>query len=150
MSTEKWRSSPKPRLKKCGAAKDGQPRAEKSELAARETENSEPGTPAADLPDDTPAEVKQARLAELQAKLEAQGAQARQQMLGRIERVLVEGHASKDASELAGRTDKNCVVNFPGDAALIGSLVDLRITDAMAHTLRGELLGDILLAKAAS
>jgi len=109
-----------------------------------------PGTPAAELQDDTPAQVKQARLAELQAKLELQGAQARSYMLGRVERVLVEGHASKDATELAGRADNNRVVNFPGAAALIGSLVDVRITAAKAHTLRGELLSDSVAARAAS
>jgi len=109
-----------------------------------------PGTPAADLADDTPAAVKQARLAELQAKLEFQGAQARASMLGRVERVLVEGHASKDVAELAGRADNNRVVNFPGDEALIGHLVDVRITAAKAHTLRGELLSDSVLAMVAS
>ena len=108
-----------------------------------------PGTPAADLHDDTPAQVKQSRLAELQAKLEFQGAQARAQMLGRVERVLVEGPSSKDEAELAGRAGNNRLVNFPGDAALIGSLVDVRITAAKAHTLRGELLGEPLAASAA-
>ena len=108
-----------------------------------------PGTPAADLPDTTPAEVKEARLAELQARLDAQGAAARARMLGSVEAVLVEGPSSKDAAELAGRTANNRLVNFPGAATLIGSMVTLRITAAKAHTLRGELLGEPLAASAA-
>ena len=101
-----------------------------------------PGTPAADLQDATPLAVKEARLAELQARLEAQAAAGRLRMLGSIERVLVEGQAAKDARELVGRTDNNVVVNFPGAAALIGALVDLRISGARTHTLRGELLAE--------
>ena len=99
-----------------------------------------PGTPAADLADDTPQAVKEARLAELQALLDAQGAAARAQMVGGVERVLVVSHGTKDPGELAGRTANNQMVNFPGAAALIGRCVDLRITAAKAHTLRGELI----------
>ncbi len=101
-----------------------------------------PGTPAAELGDDTPAEVKEQRLAQLQRRIDLQGADERRRMLGRVERVLVEGHAAKDPAELAGRTDNNVVVNFPGAAALIGRLVELRITQAMTHSLRGELLAE--------
>ena len=101
-----------------------------------------PGTPAADLADDTSLELKQQRLAELQQLLEVQGREARAAMLGCVERVLVEGHASKDQRELAGRTDNNRIVNFAGDASLIGSYVELRISAAKAHSLRGELCAE--------
>ena len=108
-----------------------------------------PGTPAAELADATPAAVKQARLAELQAKIEAQGAQARDAMLGNIERVLVEGCSSKDEAELAGRGENNRMVNFPGPSSLIGSLVDVRITATNSHSLRGELPLPLLAARVA-
>ena len=99
-----------------------------------------PGTPAADLADDTPKAVKEERLMRLQQKITDQAAGISRRMLGSMERVLVEGPARKDAAELAARTDNNRVVNFSGPARLIGELVDLRITAAMSHTLRGELL----------
>ena len=99
-----------------------------------------PGTPAADLADDTPKAVKEERLMRLQQKITEQAAGISRRMLGSMERVLVEGPARKDAAELAARTDNNRVVNFSGPARLIGELVDLRITAAMSHTLRGELL----------
>ncbi len=108
-----------------------------------------PGTPAAELTDATPAAVKQARLAELQALIETQGAQARDAMLGNIERVLVEGRSSKDEAELAGRGENNRMVNFPGPSSLIGSLVDVRITATNSHSLRGELPQPLLAARAA-
>ena len=59
-------------------------------------------------------------------------------MIGTVQRVLVDGHARKDASELSGRTDNNRVVNFPGRARLLGRFVDVRITAALPHSLRGE------------
>ena len=101
-----------------------------------------PGTPAADLEDQIPAEVKQARLSRLQAKLEALYRGYSERMVGTRQRVLVEGRARKDASELSGRTDNNRVVNFPGDARLIGQFVDVQIEAALPHSLRGVIAGD--------
>ena len=97
------------------------------------------GTPAAALPDDTPLEVKRARLQRLQARIEQQAQAISRGMVGTIQRVLVEGAARKDAAELCGRTGNNRVVNFPGSRALIGRLVDVMVTTALPHSLRGEL-----------
>ena len=99
-----------------------------------------PGTPAAEMADDTPAETKIRRLMRLQKTIEAQALKISQAMVGTTQRVLVEGHARKDASELAGRTDNNRVVNFAGNGRLIGHFVDITITAALPHSLRGELL----------
>jgi tRNA-2-methylthio-N6-dimethylallyladenosine synthase len=99
-----------------------------------------PGTPAADLADDTRQEVKLARLGRLQAVIEAQGAALSARMVGGVERVLVDGHARRDAGELRGRTANNRVVNFPGPAHLIGDFADVRILRANPHSLRGELV----------
>ncbi|MDA8254515.1 MAG: tRNA (N6-isopentenyl adenosine(37)-C2)-methylthiotransferase MiaB [Betaproteobacteria bacterium] len=97
-----------------------------------------PGTPAADMADDTPAELKIKRLMRLQKTIEAQALKISQAMVGTTQRVLVEGHARKDASELAGRTDNNRVVNFAGHERLIGHFIDVVITAALPHSLRGE------------
>jgi len=99
-----------------------------------------PGTPAADMADETPAEVKSARLTRLQKRIEELAFAVSQAMVGSIQRVLVEGHARKDASELAGRTDNNRVVNFAGSPRLIGNFIDVRITLAYPHSLRGEVV----------
>jgi tRNA-2-methylthio-N6-dimethylallyladenosine synthase len=99
-----------------------------------------PGTPAADLPDDTPAEVKLKRLQTLQAVIEAKGDVYAASMLGQVEPVLIEGPARKDPTELMGRTSNNRVVNFAGPASLIGQIHDVRITQTNPHTLRGELV----------
>ncbi|HSC93756.1 MAG TPA: tRNA (N6-isopentenyl adenosine(37)-C2)-methylthiotransferase MiaB [Burkholderiales bacterium] len=98
-----------------------------------------PGTPAAALADDTPHEVKLARLKRLQARIEQQAQAISRGMIGTRQRVLVEGPARRDAAELAGRTANNRVVNFPGARALVGRLVDVTITAALPHSLRGEL-----------
>ena len=97
-----------------------------------------PGTPAAALPDDTPHETKLARLRELQALLDAQAHAISAAMLGTTQRVLVEGVSKKDRRELAGRTDNNRIVNFAGAPRLIGQFVDVTITAALSHTLRGK------------
>ncbi|MBV5287276.1 MAG: tRNA (N6-isopentenyl adenosine(37)-C2)-methylthiotransferase MiaB [Methyloversatilis discipulorum] len=99
-----------------------------------------PGTPAADLADDTPQDVKLARLARLQKRIDEQAQAVSQSMVGSVQRILVEGHARKDAAELAGRTDNNRVVNFPGPARLINQFIDVRITSALPHSLRGEVV----------
>jgi tRNA-2-methylthio-N6-dimethylallyladenosine synthase len=98
-----------------------------------------PGTPAADLPDEVTREEKLERLRRLQSLLEAQAAAVSESMVGGVERVLVTGPSRKDPGELAARTGNNRVVNFPGDAALIGGFAEVRITAARHHTLRGEL-----------
>jgi tRNA-2-methylthio-N6-dimethylallyladenosine synthase len=98
-----------------------------------------PGTPAADLPDVVPQAEKVERLQRLQTLIDAQASAISERMVGSVERVLVEGPARKNAAELAGRTGNNRVVNFPGDQALHHSYVDVRVTAALTHTLRGEL-----------
>jgi len=99
-----------------------------------------PGTPAAELQDDTPAEVKSARLTRLQARIDELEQQVNQSMLGTVQRVLVEGVSKKDAQELAARTGNNRVVNFRGSPGMIGRFVDVKITEVVRHTLRGELV----------
>ena len=99
-----------------------------------------PGTPAAELADDTPAQTKLARLHRLQAAIEANSRATSARMVGTRQCVLVEGPAARDASELCGRTPNNRVVNFAGDARLGGSFVELEITAALAHSLRGEIV----------
>ncbi len=97
-----------------------------------------PGTPAADLPDDVPHAVKQARLERLQAAINAAAQQVNKNMEGTVQRVLVEGVSKKDAEELMGRTDNNRIVNFKGQPRLIGQFVNVTITQALPHSLRGE------------
>jgi tRNA-2-methylthio-N6-dimethylallyladenosine synthase len=101
--------------------------------------SSRPGTPAADLTDDTPQSLKLERLRRLQAATDAHAQRISQAMVGSMQRVLVEGPSRKDPAELAGRTENNRVVNFAGAPRLVGQLVDLRITSALPHSLRGEL-----------
>jgi tRNA-2-methylthio-N6-dimethylallyladenosine synthase len=98
-----------------------------------------PGTPAASLPDEVEPAVKQERLARLQAQLETQARAISERMVGTRQRVLIERAAKKNARELAGRTANNRWVNFAGPAQLIGRFVDVIITDALAHSLRGRL-----------
>ncbi len=102
--------------------------------------SSRPGTPAASLLDDTPHEVKMRRLYRLQEKINTQAAAISASMVGSVQRVLVEGPSKKDASELMGRTENNRIVNFPAPARLIGQFVDVTITQAMPHSLRGEVV----------
>jgi tRNA-2-methylthio-N6-dimethylallyladenosine synthase len=99
-----------------------------------------PGTPAAELPDDTPREAKLERLRRLQARIEDNATAISRDMVGTRQSVLVEGAARKDAAELAGRTGNNRVVNFPGPRELVGRFVDVTITSALPHSLRGEIL----------
>ena len=99
-----------------------------------------PGTPAASLLDETTQQVKLQRLQRLQKLLEEQTFAVSRAMEGTRQRVLVEGVARKDATELSGRTDNNRVVNFPGDRRLIGHFIDLDITQAMPHSLRGQVV----------
>jgi tRNA-2-methylthio-N6-dimethylallyladenosine synthase len=98
-----------------------------------------PGTPAASLPDEVPLEVKQERLAQLQAQLDAQHRAINERMVGTVQRVLVERPAKKDARELAGRTENNRWVNFAGPPGLMDRFVDVLVTEARPHSLRGRL-----------
>jgi len=101
-----------------------------------------PGTPASNLPDATPLEVKKARLQELQATINGFAAEYSQAMVGTTQRVLVEGTSKKSANELAGRSDNNRVVNFAAPQRLIGEFVDVVITEAMRNSLRGRVHTD--------
>ncbi|KZZ32917.1 tRNA (N6-isopentenyl adenosine(37)-C2)-methylthiotransferase MiaB, partial [Oleiphilus sp. HI0086] len=102
-----------------------------------------PGTPAADLPDETSEEVKKQRLQILQQRILQQAQDISRKMVGNTERILVTGFSKKDPGELQGRTENNRVVNFKAkqdrsDSALIGRFIDVKITDAYANSLRGE------------
>ena len=101
-----------------------------------------PGTPAAELRDHTPHEVKAARLKRLQDRIAEQEAAVAQAMLGTTQRVLIEGLSKKDAQDLAGRTDNNRVVNFRGASDTIGRFAEVKITQVVRHTLRGELVAE--------
>ena len=101
-----------------------------------------PGTPAAEFGDAVPREIGQARLAHLQRRIDDQYAARSEAMVGTVERALVTGRASRNSAELSARTESNRVVNFAGNADLIGSYAAVRITAARAHSLRGELTTD--------
>lgn len=97
-----------------------------------------PGTPAASFPDDVPLTIKKQRLAILQARLTEIANAISAAMVGTVQRILVEGPSRKDAKQLAGRTENNRVVNFAGAPSLIGQFVEVRITEALPNSLRGE------------
>ena len=99
-----------------------------------------PGTPAAGMADDTPQEVKMQRLYRLQAQLDKQVKAYSEAMVGSVQRILVEKPSKKDPNELMGRTENNRIVNFPGHPRLIGHFIDVRITQALPNSLRGEVL----------
>ena len=100
-----------------------------------------PGTPAADLVDDTSQELKLARLARLQKLIDGQATEISTAMLGSTQRILVEGVSRKNTNELTGRTENMRTVNFQGHPRLIGQMIDIEITQVMAHSLRGEVQG---------
>ncbi|MFW7340360.1 tRNA (N6-isopentenyl adenosine(37)-C2)-methylthiotransferase MiaB [Pollutimonas sp. H1-120] len=99
-----------------------------------------PGTPAADLEDDTPKEVKLERLHRLQALINEQATAISQSMVGSVQRILVEKPSRRDPNELSGRTENNRIVNFVGQPRLIGQMVDVRITHTMTNSLKGEIV----------
>ncbi len=99
-----------------------------------------PGTPAANLPDDTPHDVKLRRLQELQAVINQNIKDISLERVGTVQRLLVEGESKRGNGELMGRTECNRVVNFPGHARLTGQMIDVKITEAMTYTLRGEVV----------
>ena len=99
-----------------------------------------PGTPAAALPDEVPHEVKQERLATLQAQLNTQARRISEGMVGSLQCVLVEKPSRRDPRQLAGRTENMRWVNFDGPAALVDRFAEVRITEAMPNSLRGRLV----------
>lgn len=106
-----------------------------------------PGTPASDLKDETPEELKKQRLAILQQRITQQAQNISRRMVGSQQRILVTGFSKKDPGEMQGRTENNRVVNFKAnqdrsDSQLIGRFVDVTITDAMPNSLRGERIDD--------
>lgn len=101
-----------------------------------------PGTPAAALSDTTPGQIKLSRLQRLQKRLEEMSKQISQNMLGSVQKVLVEGVSKKDKNQLSGRTENFKVVNFNGSHSLIGQIIKVEITECLANSLRGEIITD--------
>ncbi len=97
-----------------------------------------PGTPAAALHDDTPHDAKLRRLQRLQAALEVHVRRIGESRVGTVQRILVEGPSKKDPAELMGRTECNRIVNFQGPPRLVGQMIDVVVTQALPHSLRGE------------
>jgi tRNA-2-methylthio-N6-dimethylallyladenosine synthase len=102
-----------------------------------------PGTPAAELPDDVPLEIKQDRLQRLQQLINSQAQRISRQMVGTVQRVLVDRPSRKDPNQLAGRTENNRVVNFPGPVEQIGSFVAVEVTEALPNSLRGRRVEEV-------
>ena len=98
-----------------------------------------PGTPAANLPDETPMAEKQARLARLQAAINANARRIAQEMVGTVQTVLVEGPSKKNPNEMTGRTENMRYLNFPGHPGMIGQFVEVVVTEVMSNSLRGRL-----------
>ena len=101
-----------------------------------------PGTPAATLPDDVTLDEKRDRLARLQALVNRQAAEISTRMVGTRQRVLIDSISRKNASQLSGRTENNRVVNFTDNQGQIGEFIDLRITEALPNSLRGESIAE--------
>jgi tRNA-2-methylthio-N6-dimethylallyladenosine synthase len=99
-----------------------------------------PGTPAAYLPDDVPMAVKKMRLQRLQDRLNQLTMDVSRDMVNTVQRVLVDRPSRKNAQEMSGRTENNRVVNFIGSLDLLGQFVEVRITEALPNSLRGELV----------
>lgn len=96
-----------------------------------------PGTPASNLPDDIPLEIKKQRLQRLQQRIGEMADELSRNMLNKVYPVLVDGHSRKSPRDLSGRTANNRVVNFPGDKSMIGQMVNVLITEVLPHSLRG-------------
>ncbi len=99
-----------------------------------------PGTPASSLEDNVAMDVKKARLARLQARINDMAKEISESMIGTTQRVLVERPSKKDPKQMAGRTENNRVVNFDGNERLIGHFVDVKITEAFPNSLQGEFI----------
>jgi tRNA-2-methylthio-N6-dimethylallyladenosine synthase len=97
-----------------------------------------PGTPAAELADDTPQTVKASRLARLQEKIDGHARRINERRIGTRQRILVEGVSRRHPGELSGRTGDNRMINFCGSRQLVGQFVEVTVTAAMTHSLRGE------------
>jgi len=97
-----------------------------------------PGTPAADLSDETTQAAKLARLQRLQEALDANVARISESMVGSVQRILVEGPSRRDSAELMGRTENNRIVNFGASTEVTGQMIEVRVTHALPHSLRGE------------
>lgn len=102
--------------------------------------SSRPGTPAASLADDTPMEVKKERLKRLQDQLNSQSKAIANSLLGTTQNILVTGYAKKNHTEIAGRTECNRVVNFAGNPRLIGTFINVKVTEILPNSLRGEII----------
>ena len=96
-----------------------------------------PGTPAADLPDETPMAIKKERLAVLQNRITQQAQEIGRRMVGTMQRVLATGPSKKDPAEMQGRTENNRVVNFKGEISLVGQFTDVEIKESLPNSLRG-------------
>ncbi|MGB1011470.1 MAG: TRAM domain-containing protein, partial [Thiolinea sp.] len=99
-----------------------------------------PGTPAASMADETDMATKKARLKRLQSRILEMAGEISQGMIGTTQRILVERPSKKDPNQMAGRTENNRVVNFDGQAELIGKFVDIEITEALPNSLRGHVI----------
>jgi len=99
-----------------------------------------PGTPASDLSDDVPVDIKKQRLAQVQNRLSEMASSISHAMVGTVQRILVERPSRKDPAQMAGRTENNRVVNFDGNPRLIGEFINVRITEAMPNSLRGQIV----------
>ncbi len=99
-----------------------------------------PGTPAAQLPDNVSLDTKKKRLAILQQRLLVSGRAISEKMIGTTQTILVTGASLKDPKQFSGRTENNRVVNFAGDASMIGQLLPINITEALPNSLRGEIV----------
>ncbi len=106
-----------------------------------------PGTPAANLADDTPQELKLRRLQTLQALIDANTKKISQAMVGSVQRILVEDQSQKVQGDMQGRTENNRVVHFVGETDLLGKMVYVKITETYNYSLRGELIGETLPAE---
>ncbi|MBT5558774.1 MAG: TRAM domain-containing protein, partial [Proteobacteria bacterium] len=98
-----------------------------------------PGTPASDLADDVPMEIKKERLARLQARITEMASEIGESMIGTTQSVLVDGVARKGNNQVSGRTENNRVVNFDGPPHLIGQFADVQITESLPNSLRGRI-----------
>ena len=99
-----------------------------------------PGTPAADIKDETPNALKLERLQRLQKRIEDMARAINKSMVGTVQKVLVEGKSKKDSTELSGRTENFKVVNFIGNERLINQIIEIKITHALNNSLRGEIV----------
>ncbi len=99
-----------------------------------------PGTPAASLPDDVPMEIKKQRLQILQNRIKQMAFEISENMVGSVQKVLVDGVSKKDPHQIRGRSENNRTVNFTGSESLIGGFVDVRITEALPNSLRGDIV----------